>query len=249
MSNIIFIHACNTQNENPLGYGIPEKNRCQEILDGISNYILSSGILSVIDEINLELIGNQNIFFEVPKSKINYNGVDIKQWEFPTLEKIISHSKKNPKDKILYIHTRGSSRPKSVPDFEWIEKARNYRLHQCINRFEDCLNFLEEYDTCGPELIHNPVTHYSHNFWWAKCSHINNLPEPKSLPVIYELRHNAEFWVCSKKGKFKSIFNIYDDHLKAISWGENLYLKQNNSLGEELEQKYVSHLDFTKGNL
>jgi hypothetical protein len=63
-------------------------------------------------------------------------------------------------------------------------------------------------------LIDDPVKHYSQNFWWAKCKHINTLQDPTTMKPIFDYRHNAEFWVCSNpNGKYSSIHNLYDHYI------------------------------------
>ena len=235
MSNVIFIHAGNLSHDK---YGVPNHGRCQMIVDEISDYIKQSKIYNDVDFISLELLGDPNIRFDVPKGRIVYNGENYLQWEFPTLQKIVDHAKQNPNDNILYLHTKGSSssrigheNAKHSVSFEWIEDVRNYQLHQNVTRYKEALHELKTYDTCGAELIFNPVPHYSHNFWWATAKHINTLVNPQDRPVILDERHKCEFWICSNpQGKYKSIFNIYNDYIDAISFDKSLYLKQEISL-------------------
>lgn len=231
MSNVIFIHAGNMLQDK---YGLPNQGRCQSIIDEISEYIKTSKIYEDVDSISLEILGDPNIKFDVPKGKINYNGPNYLQWEFPTLQKIINHAKENPNDNILYIHTKGSSSSRAGHElarhsvsFDWIEDVRQYQLYQNIIRYKLALDMLKEHDTCGAELIHNPVSHYSHNFWWATAKHINSLVHPKDRPIIFDERHKCEFWVCSNPtGKYKSIFNIYNDYIGATSFAKDLYLNK-----------------------
>lgn len=221
MGNVVFIHAGNLIIDK---FGTPNEDRCQSIIDEISKNILDSKLYEDVDQINLELIGDPNIKFDVPKGKLNYNGEDIYQWEFPTLYKIIEHCKNNPNDNILYLHTKGSSSSKYVKEFKYIEDIRKYQSYWNITKYKDSLKWLKEFDVCGAELIYNPVRHYSHNFWWARASHINTLQDPQMLPVIYDVRHKCEFWIGSNnESKYKSVFNIYDDFLTAVSYDENLY--------------------------
>lgn len=223
MKNVMFIHAANLIFDKN---GYPNKDRCQKILDEISTYIVESKIYEDLDSINLELIGDPDINFDVPKSKITYNGPDVYQWEFPTLSKIISYSNQNPDDNILYIHTKGSSNHVGVPEFGWIEDVRNYHLYFNITKYKDSLEYLKEYDCCGVELIDEPVKHYSQNFWWARASHINTLQRPESMPPVFDYRHNCEFWVCSNPhSKYKSKFNLYNHYIGASDFSKTLYIK------------------------
>lgn len=221
MSNVIFIHAGNMSKDK---YGGDNKMRCQSILDNISDYILQSEIYKIVDSIRLELIGEPEINFNVPKCKINYNGSNVQQWEFPTLYRIIEHSKANLTDNILYLHTKGSSNNINVPEIKWIEDVRNYHLYQTVTRHKECLDLLQTNDAVGAELMTEPVTHFSQNFWWAKASHINTLVEPNNLPIIYDERHKCEFWIGSNSnGKYASINNLYKHWINSPDFSPHLY--------------------------
>jgi len=39
--------------------------------------------------------------------------------------------------------------------------------------------------------------YYMGNFWWAKCSYINTLPDIKKLD--WNVRYNAEYWIGMNK--------------------------------------------------
>lgn len=222
MKNAIFIHAANLIVDKN---GFPNEDRCQIILDQISKYILESKIYEDVESINLELIGDPRIKFDVPKSIINYNGENIYQWEFPTLYKIISYCRENPNANICYIHTKGSSNSKFVQEFNWIEDVREYHLYWNITRYRDSIRYLKEFDACGAELIYTPVRHFSQNFWWATAKHINTLVDPKNYPLIFDERHQCEFWIgTNDNSKYKSVNNLYDDY-NAPSFSKDLYIK------------------------
>jgi hypothetical protein len=226
MKNTVFIHAGNLLTDKN---GQPNHDRCQNILNEIADLIMESKLYEDVDSINVELLGDPNIKFDVPKAVISHNSLDVHQWEFPTLQKIREYAKANPDDNILYLHTKGSSNGTQVPEFQWIEDVRAYQLHWNVTRYKDSLAYLKEYDVCGAELIYNPVRHYSQNFWWARASHINKLPHPMEYPLIYDLRHQCEFWIgLAEDSKYKSVFNLYDDYVNAVSFSKELYIKPNN---------------------
>jgi len=223
MRNIVFIHAANLLVDKN---GYDNRGRCQAIVDEIAQHILDSKIYTDVDEINLELLGHPDIRFNVPKGKINYNGTNVHAWEFPTLGKIIKHCKENPEDNVLYLHTKGSSNSIYVPEYKWIEDVRKYQLYWNVTQYKQSLEYLKEFDAVGAELINNPVRHFSQNFWWARASHINQLQDPKVMPLIFDERHQCEFWIGTNiTSKYKSVFNIYHDYVDAIDFSKHLYKK------------------------
>eukprot|EP01039_Chlorochromonas_danica_P002146 gene2146-2341_t len=76
--------------------------------------------------------------------------------------------------KILYFHNKGSFHP--TPE--------NRQLRQVLDCFvlsPDCLSVLDDYDTCGMRFTPLPYLHYSGNFWWSTCNHINKLIDPAAV--------------------------------------------------------------------
>ena len=79
---------------------------------------------------------------------------------------------------------------------------------------------LDNYDTCGVNLLEDPVMHYSGNFWWAKSDYIKNL---QPLHIIIQPKFNShqeyinyyilpEMWICSQTKKSISLFNSNINH-------------------------------------
>lgn len=150
--------------------------------------IISDGIVSGID---VTIIGQPppwNIFFS-SFYKIDYQGENVEQFEFPTLGRLGAYCKANPSARVLYFHNKGArfSPPRDVVE-HWREFMEYYTLH----RYQDCLYELErkEIVVCGQAARSGPTIHFAGNFWWAKCEYVNKLPE-----LDRASRHNAEFWI------------------------------------------------------
>ena len=116
----------------------------------------------------------------------------------------------NEKYGILYLHTKGVTTPDNLCIDDW----RQYMTYFNVNQYQKCFDMLDEYDSCGVDLVSEPATHYSGNFWWANSSYIKQLPTideikfPK-IPPILSIRHNCEFWIGMGNGKLKSLWNSY----------------------------------------
>lgn len=121
-----------------------------------------------------------------------------------TLKLIHDHCIANPTDKILYIHTKGSSRPftdnikfPSNDKKPWVYSWRNAMNDQLINKFQHCVADLNNYDVVGIKWKHRPVPHYSGNFWWANASWIKNLEDPTNNIRYWRWgRFSCEYWIC-----------------------------------------------------
>jgi uncharacterized protein involved in tolerance to divalent cations len=127
-----------------------------------------------------------------------------KKKEGVTLKLIHDHAKNNPHDKILYIHTKGSSRPfKDINKFPsndmkpWVYSWRNAMNDQMINKHQQCLADLEKYDVVGIKWKHKPVPHFSGNFWWVNAKWIAKLEDPVNEIRYWRWgRFSCEYWVC-----------------------------------------------------
>jgi hypothetical protein len=243
MKNAIFIHAANMDIDY---YRQPNVGRCQEILDRISFFINESKIYEDVDFIRLVYTGNENLTLNVKdKGEKIYAGPNVYQWEFPTLTNLCEYCKENPDANVLYLHTQGVSQGFTYLR-DMIDRRRDYFLYWNIYNYKLELEKLKEYDTCGAMLVplnadveeredgsskvnkihDNPVWHYSQNFWWSRASHINTLPDPQHYPQILDVRHQAEFWLCSstEEGEHASVHNIYESWKYVSDWGKDKYV-------------------------
>jgi len=217
MHNVIFIHIA--------------------LLDGwydrLTMYLLlikSSGLLSKIENIYLCFIGDLEIdklyFTHDILNKIIIKNVDtcLTLFEVPTQKILYDFCCDNKDYNVMYIHTKGVGKEINLCIEDWI----HYMLYFLVEKHEDVINKLIDFDTVGVDLREEPVLHYSGNFWWAKSSYISSLPDPilfKNInnypnPLNSE-RHNQEFWICFNKKQHYNMWdcgiNCYERHLHRYS--------------------------------
>ena len=204
---------------NQIYFHIATIGKYQDIFDEIYSQIIESNLINQVGSINLCIVGQGNLMIqENDKIKI-YQDSDISSGEFFTLDLLKTFSDSVEKNhKILYLHTKGVT----TPDNPCIEDWRKYMTYFNINQYEKCLYSLNQYDSCGVDLVNDPTLHYSGNIWWANSSYIKELPTineikfPKTPPIL-SIRHNAEFWIGMGNGNLKSLWNsninVYERHL------------------------------------
>jgi len=174
------------------------------------------------------------------KVEVIYTNENIKLYEYPTLKFIHNFSKENQDCNILYIHTKGASKPKLKAEVSW----RHYMSYFMIDNYKICLNKLENnYDTTGCELKEDgnkfKYLHYAGNFWWAKSNYIrDNLPDPQIFVSQFKYfkeskiyRFHAEEWIMmSNNVKPYNLFstnrNLINSPIKFMEYkdGYNPYL-------------------------
>jgi hypothetical protein len=204
---------------NQIYFHIATIGKYQDIFDEIYSQIIESNLINQVGSINLCIVGQGDLIIqENDKIKI-YQDSDISSGEFFTLDLLKTFSDSVEQNhKILYLHTKGVT----TPDNPCIDDWRKYMTYFNINQYEKCLYSLNQYDSCGVDLVNDPTLHYSGNIWWANSSYIKKLPTineikfPKTSPIL-SIRHNAEFWIGMGNGNLKSLWNsninVYERHL------------------------------------
>jgi hypothetical protein len=191
----------------------------QEIFDEIYSQIIESNLINEVNLINLCIVGDGELIVPSHKKIKIHKDPHIQSGEFFTLNLIKTFSDLAIKKyRILYIHTKGVTTPNNLCIDDW----RQYMTYFTINRYQKCFDILDEYDSCGVDLVSEPTIHYSGNFWWANSLYIKQLPTideikfPK-IPPILSIRHNCEFWIGMGNGKLKSLWNsnicVYERHI------------------------------------
>jgi hypothetical protein len=103
-------------------------------------------------------------------------------------------------EKILYLHTKGVSRPGNEAVAWW----RTWMEWHLLSRFADCLAALDTHDLVGCSWLvgaQNPIggeggvprpvgPHFPGNFWWARGDYLQRLPE-----VIGAAYNDPEDWI------------------------------------------------------
>jgi hypothetical protein len=191
----------------------------QEIFDEIYSQIVKSNLINEVEIINLCIVGGGKLEVSLNEKIKIYRDLYVETGEFFTLNLIKQFSESTEQNfKILYIHTKGVTTPDNLCIDDW----RQYMTYFNVNQYRKCFDMLDEYDSCGVDLVSEPSLHYSGNFWWANSSYIKRLPTineikfPK-IPPILSIRHNCEFWIGMGDGKLKSLWNsninVYERHL------------------------------------
>ena len=192
----IFIHVCAIANYRSI---------FMKLIDTIK----ASGLYDSIDKIYLTVLGtfdaSDELYRDI-KMEVVYTNENTAMYERPMLnfmrEHALSHEENN---KYLYLHTKGlkfNGQNEAVND--WIDLM----LYHVVMQHETCLNRLETYDACGVNFLHNPLPHFSGNYWWTTSFHV------KKLPVLqnYDWYLEPEMWVCNTKGTYVCLHDSGVDH-------------------------------------
>lgn len=103
-----------------------------------------------------------------------------------------------PDDKILYMHTKGVTKPFDEPVYSW----RALIEYQLIANHNKCLELLNSYDTVGVNYRLQPKPHYSGNYWWTTGAYFLKLP-----PTIGDHYTDPEMYIFSANPRHYCIYD------------------------------------------
>jgi len=162
---------------------IATMNHWEEIVEELVYYIDGNGLLSNTNQLLQVTVGPEHKA-EMPKyGSLNKKrkkikrfsaGFDLRQYEYPTLNRLWETCKATDDEfYVYYCHTKGASYRQNFKSDIW----RRVMAEAVLGRsWRECVVKLDEgNNTCGI-MIRNG--HYSGNFWWAKASYIRTLRKP-----------------------------------------------------------------------
>lgn len=214
-----------------------------QVLAELLDKIEVNGLYDYCDKIFLVVNGNLNDLSLTMKPKyVIYNPhKDISHCEFPTLDLIWNHSQKEDDLTVLYLHTKGVTKPNMQTVKDWTD----YLTYFNVERWKDMINSLEENDAVGVnfggnqnDINEHPSTwgygkaplHFSGNFWWSKSSHIKTLKSPYDFipdSNYFKWRVACEMWVCSNlEGKYHGLWHSNINHYTTL-YPKELYRQDN----------------------
>jgi hypothetical protein len=191
--------------------------------------LYTSGLIKEADYVHFGVNGNQELFNIPNNTKVVYNQNHKEETE--TLMSLRDFCKQNPDYKVLYFHTKGVSKESM--------NAESWRLmmeYFVIDRWKECIEYLNDYDVVGSNLkVLGPTTwsdgtqtwekagtqHFVGNFWWANASYMNTLNDEF---LKSDFRLDREFWIGTGNGKMKSLYQPEDHEPYTYFYREKDYV-------------------------
>jgi hypothetical protein len=191
--------------------------------------LYTSGLIKESDYIHFGVNGNQELFNIPNNTKVVYNQNHKEETE--TLMSLRDFCKQNPDYKVLYFHTKGVSKESM--------NAESWRLMmECfvIDRWKECVEYLNDYDVVGSNLkVLGPTTwsdgtqtwekagtqHFVGNFWWTNASYVNTLNDEF---LNSDFRLDREFWIGTGNGNMKSLYQPEDHEPYTYFYREKDYV-------------------------
>ena len=197
--------------------------------------LYTSGLIEVADYIHFGVNGD-NELFNVPDKVVVVQNRNWKE-ETETLISLRDFCNQNPDYKVLYFHTKGVSKG-NLQTNAW----RLYMEYFVIDKWKECVEYLNDYDCCGTDHYPTGATIWSNgdvvlpkektsffagNFWWANASYINRLNN-RYLESDYRL--DRELWIggvenCKAKCLYHSKMNGEDGDFYENIYDEGMYVK------------------------
>jgi len=158
-----------------------------------------------------------------------------------TLRFIKDYSINNPKDYILFFHSKGITHQNNIAVRDW----RKYMEYFNIERWKYCVQKLNQgFDCCG--VMWNSDTgygwhpHFSGNFWWATTDYINTLNHEFLNDGRW--RYDQEFWIGTNLSAKQ-----YEFHNSHLNDKENFTIRYKNHYSDEYPKyKYKIPMTLTE---
>jgi hypothetical protein len=191
--------------------------------------LYTSGLIKEASYIHFGVNGTQELFNVPDRTKVAYNQNHKEETE--TLISLRDFCKENPDYKVLYFHTKGVTKESM--------NAESWRLmmeYFAIDRWKECVEYLNDYDAVGSNLkILGPTTwsdgrqswekagiqHFVGNFWWTNASYVNTLSDEF---LNSNFRLDREFWIGTGNGKMKSLYQPEDHEPYTYFYTEKDYV-------------------------
>jgi hypothetical protein len=205
-------------------------NNCLELFTSTFDKI-QKNLLDYVAVVYVNLIGPRaselaNTITQLsPKIKI-FKNCSNPTGEMDTINLIHTFCQESLPANVLYLHSKGVSKPNSKNIRSWVE----YMEYFNIEKWSECVDTLNMYDTCGVNLQKLPVLHYSGNFWWATSNYIKTLKpfNERSANEFFSLnplvnsygnmyRSYTEFWLLENSNcKPYSLHNSNINHYAEV---------------------------------
>eukprot|EP01038_Epipyxis_sp_PR26KG_P005720 gene5720-7902_t len=160
-------------------------NQHEAIINEQINHLKTTGGYNVLSSVRYTVIGDHD--YKINDTKFIHSAYLTEGHEEHTLAKVYDFCISNPTDFVLYFHPKGSFSPKGSE-----KETENRKFRKVLNYFvlhTYCYKaLLNGFDVCGARLSTLPYLHYSGNFWWARCTYVNTLIDPRKMSVGSELQ-------------------------------------------------------------
>jgi len=151
----------------------------------------------------------KRLFENIKEEFIYYpNIVDVKENECHSLLRLLENIKEyNSEDYILFLHTKGATKPNELYEKEW----REYMELSLIDDYKSHIQMIENgYDSSGVLMAkdghdrHWSGGFYGGNFWWTKVKLLNRVPKNiKEIWGTLDNRHLSEWCFLNKIENWK----------------------------------------------
>lgn len=202
-------------------------NNWQYVVKDQLKGLVSSGLYKRADKIHYGVYAKDAHEYEAFRRIVSDFDEDSKiyvceyrnnHFEFTTLTHLQSYCCANPSAKVLYYHTKGTSRDFDVKIDSW-RKCLEYFT---IERWRDSLRLLDVSDVCGALYEENyritfddPLeedivlnNYFSGNFWWANADYVRGLPNITRLMAEGGNRTTCELWIGMSPHKWNSPYRV-----------------------------------------
>jgi hypothetical protein len=233
------IDTTNRENIKAIVYHIFCDGDYKNIVSSQIQRLISSGLYEWCDVVEVTCVDTQNKFEGIEETfqgldKVKLFKTNDNAYEFWGINKVWELSQQY-NGQVLYFHAKGVSnlytnlQNKETNQWksEGVSYWRDMMEYFLIDNYQECLNKLLEYDSCGAVLNHG---WFWGNFWWSNLSHIRKNPKPNR-----EGRWYYEDWL--NRGRMPNNYSFIDliTNLYFSKLPADLYLNPKSLQNKQIE--------------
>eukprot|EP01038_Epipyxis_sp_PR26KG_P007308 gene7308-9955_t len=178
------------RNYTPLVYGFyhifTSYNLHDDIVQEQIIHLKSSGTYDMLEFVKYTVIGKSD--YNINDTKFVHEKYLPEGHEDITLLKLYEFCLQHPRDFVLYYHPKGSF-SEAGSEKSYKNRYFRYMLNFYALNKKCYYALMNGYDVCGARLSPLPYLHYTGNFWWARCSYVNTLIDPRKMTIGSQLQN------------------------------------------------------------
>jgi hypothetical protein len=184
----------------------------QRVANEVLEALRTSDLFKRLAQIEVNVVGVDpfSLPYSDPRLSLHRRSEHVEAFEHPTLASMQRYANATPDASMLYLNCLGGRHVGA--NYTLRAEWRQLLYYLLIDRASDCLNALRTHDICGVDWTVLPFPHMTSNNWWARASHLAQLPSPDQgvarvlasdlsrfgptwTDPAAKTRHAGEFWL------------------------------------------------------
>ena len=201
-------------------YHLYQTDTAQFIYQQQMHRLYTSGLVDAAEFIHIGISGEHELFSKTRNARVEFN--EFTGDEGGTMVSMKEFIMENPDYKVMFFHGKGAS--KNDMYHPQLQAWRFFMEYFVIDKWQQCLAHLDDYNCVGVKIREKPLPHFSGNFWWANADYLQTLNHEMLFTRGFESKVDRELWIGTGKDfKPKDLHPVDID----LSMHQTIYTEDN----------------------